>query len=512
MSCFGRGLRRTAPARASSRNELVTPSTASLSRVNGWACPPHSFQLVGWTIYSYMAVVGFGIYIPLLPSPWSHMAYSLTGIAFIVHLVTHLAAVSIDPAEAGVRAKKSYSNPLPVFDKKKQPHVIHNLHCYLCKINVDPKVKHCGVCNKCIEDFDHHCKWLNNCVGGQNYWYFFVTVLSATLGVLVLLMVILFIFIQHYMDPASLRTAQQFTSVMSNGTRLVFLSVGVMSNGTWLVFLSVGVLSNGTWLVFLSVGVLSNGTWLVFLSVGVMSNGTWLVFLSVGVMSNGTWLVFLSVGVMSNGTWLVFLSVGVLSNGTWLVFLSVGVLSNGTWLVFLPLAPLETSSGSLLVVAFLTVMLATGSLLLLVHLLGFHIYLLLNKMSTYDYIITRRRGQASQQDIEMGFPQSSDSNGNAGQNHQQMEPPIDCDALLSDSVSCKNQETGTISSRLSGSFCTELDNFTKSSEKENGFYYGTELPTQIIPGEVVMDDPLGWRLGGGAEGPRAGQCEGGPLH
>uniref|UniRef100_A0A4W5PTF5 Palmitoyltransferase n=1 Tax=Hucho hucho TaxID=62062 RepID=A0A4W5PTF5_9TELE len=376
MSCFGRGLRRTGPARGNSRNELVTPSTASLSRVNGWACPPHSFQLVGWTIYSYMAVVGFGIYIPLLPSPWSHMAYSLTGIAFIVHLVTHVAAVSIDPAEAGVRAKKSYSNPLPVFDKKKQPHVIHNLHCYLCKINVDPKVKHCSVCNKCIEDFDHHCKWLNNCVGRQNYWYFFVTVLSATLGVLVLLMVILFIFIQHYMDPASLRTAQQFDSV----------------------------------------------------------------------------------------------------------------LSNGTWLVFLPLAPMETSSVSLLVVAFLTVMLTTGSLLLLVHLLGFHIYLLLNKMSTYDYIITRRREQASRQDIAMGFPQSSDSNGNAGQNHPHMEPSIDCDALLSDRVSCKNQETGTISSRLSGSFCTELDNFTKSSEKENGFYYGTELPTQIIPGEYTHPD------------------------
>ncbi|KAK6327097.1 hypothetical protein J4Q44_G00027420 [Coregonus suidteri] len=396
MSCFERGLRRTAPAHGSSRNELVTPSTASLSRVNGWACPPHYFQLVGWTIYSYMAVVGFGIYIPLLPSPWSHMAYSLTGAAFIVHLVTHLAAVSINPAEAGVRAKKSYSNPLPVFDKKKQPHVIHNLHCYLCKINVDPKVKHCGVCNKCIEDFDHHCKWLNNCVGGQNYWYFFVTVLSATLGVLVLLMVILFIFIQYYMDPGSLRTAPQFISV----------------------------------------------------------------------------------------------------------------LSNGTWLVFLPLVPMETSSVSLLVVAFLTVMLATGSLLLLVHLLGFHIYLLLNKMSTYDYIITRRRKQASSQDIEMGFPQSSDSNGNAGQNYPPMEPSIDCDASLSDGVSCKNQETGTISSQLSGSFCTELDNFTKSSENENGFCYGTELPTQIIPGEVVMDDPLGWRSGGGGEGPREASVRG----
>ncbi|XP_045081907.1 palmitoyltransferase ZDHHC11-like [Coregonus clupeaformis] len=258
MSCFERGLRRTAPARGSSRNDLVTPSTASLSRVNGWACPPHSFQLVGWTIYSYMAVVGFGIYIPLLPSPWSHMAYSLTGSAFIVHLVTHLAAVSINPAEAGVRAKKSYSNPLPVFDKKKQPHVIHNLHCYLCKINVDPKVKHCGVCNKCIEDFDHHCKWLNNSWGGQNYWVLLCdgvlcyagrpscsswSSCSSSSSII--------------WTPASLRTAPQFTSVLSNGTWLDFLSVGVLSNGTWLDFLSVGVLSNGTWLVFLSVGVLS---------------------------------------------------------------------------------------------------------------------------------------------------------------------------------------------------------------------------------------------------------------
>ncbi|XP_010882738.1 probable palmitoyltransferase ZDHHC11 [Esox lucius] len=378
MSCIERQLRRTAPARGGSKNELVTPSTEALSRVNGWACPPHSFQLVGWTVYSYMAIVGLGIYIPLLPSPWSQITYSLTGTAFIVHLVTHLVAVSVDPAEAGVRAKRTYSNPMPVFDKTKQPHVIHNLHCYLCKINVDPKVKHCGVCNKCVEDFDHHCKWLNNCVGGRNYWYFFVAVCSATLGVLLLLIVLLFIFIQHYIDPACLRSAPQFNSV----------------------------------------------------------------------------------------------------------------LNNGTWLVFLPLAPMETSSACLLVLAFLTVMVASASLLLLGHLLFFHIYLLANKMSTYDYIMKQRRKQAVVQDVELGVPQSSESN--VGEIHTSMEPPIDCDASLSHSIgSCNYPEKGKISSRLSGSFCTELENLTKPPEKDNRLFYGTEQPARVIPGDVGMDIHMG---------------------
>lgn len=60
----------------------------------------------------------------------------LMGIAFIVHLVTHIAAVTIDPADASVRAKQSYSSPMPVFDRTKQPHVIQNLQCYLCDVKV----------------------------------------------------------------------------------------------------------------------------------------------------------------------------------------------------------------------------------------------------------------------------------------------------------------------------------------------------------------------------------------
>ncbi|XP_042346077.1 palmitoyltransferase ZDHHC11 [Plectropomus leopardus] len=220
MNCLSQRLRRTAPMQGSSRNELV-PSKPP--RMNGWSWPPQAFQVIGWLVYSYLAIVSFGIYIPLLPLPWSYVVYALTGITFIVHFFTHIAAMTIDPADVSVRAKPSYSSPMPLFDRKKQPHVIQNLHCYLCDVKVGPKVKHCSVCNKCVEDFDHHCKWLNTCVGGRNYGCFFVALLSATLGVFLLVVVILFIFIQHYLDPNSLRTAPQFDSMLGNGTWLVFL-------------------------------------------------------------------------------------------------------------------------------------------------------------------------------------------------------------------------------------------------------------------------------------------------
>ncbi|KAM9353976.1 palmitoyltransferase ZDHHC11 [Symphorus nematophorus] len=220
MNCFSHKLRRTSPAGGSSRNELV-PSKPP--RMNGWSWPPQAFQVVGWLMFSYLAIVSFGIYIPLLPLPWNHVAYALTGVAFIVHFFTHIAAVTIDPADASVRAKQNYSSPMPLFDRTKQSHVIQDLRCYLCDVKVGPKVKHCGVCNKCVEDFDHHCKWLNTCIGGRNYWCFFVALSSATLGVFLLVAVILFIFIQHYLDPNSLRTAPHFNSIHGNGTWLVFL-------------------------------------------------------------------------------------------------------------------------------------------------------------------------------------------------------------------------------------------------------------------------------------------------
>ncbi|XP_055084068.1 palmitoyltransferase ZDHHC11 [Periophthalmus magnuspinnatus] len=221
MNCFNQRLRRTAPiCSGGSRNDLVPSKPA---RMNGWSWPPQVAQVIGWLMFIYMAIVSFGIYVPLLPPPWNHVAYALIGIAFVLHFVTHLVAEIIDPADVSVRAKQTYSNPVPLFDRTKQSHVIQDLHCYLCDVKVGPKVKHCGVCNKCVQDFDHHCIWLNNCVGGRNYWYFFVALCSATFGTLLLIIVILFIFIQHYLDPDNLRTAPQFNNLLTNETWLVFL-------------------------------------------------------------------------------------------------------------------------------------------------------------------------------------------------------------------------------------------------------------------------------------------------
>ncbi|KAJ8415827.1 hypothetical protein AAFF_G00403840 [Aldrovandia affinis] len=378
MNCFQRQLRRTAPMRGSSRNELVTPLLRS--RVNGWSLPLHAFQLVGWLVYSYMAVVGFGIYIPLLPPPWSYAAYCVIGTAFLLHMVTHLAAVSIDPADFSVLAKKNYSNPMPVLDKRKHPHVIHNLHCYLCEVDVGPKVKHCSSCNKCIADFDHHCKWLNNCVGGRNYWFFFVTVMSAVLGILLLVFIILFVFIEHFLNPAVLRTAPQFQSVQDNGT----------------------------------------------------------------------------------------------------------------WLAFLPLTPVETSSAGILSLAFVTIMLCVASLLLLCHLLGFHIYLLAKKMSTYEYIVRQRHAQ-SIRELEGGTDQSTTTNAASLQNPPPVETSVDCDVPLSGrSSALKYQDKGQISSRLSGAICSEMDSFKHATgDAEETLYCDSKVSKQTLPDEFMTGDPAG---------------------
>ncbi|XP_016516474.1 palmitoyltransferase ZDHHC11 isoform X2 [Poecilia formosa] len=360
MNCFGRRFRRTAPTHGSSKSELVPFRTP---RINGWSWPLQPLQVIGWVVYIYLAVVSFGIFIPLLPWPWNAMSYAISGSSFLLHLFTNIATVTIDPADPTVRAKKNYSSPLPLFDKAKQAHVIQDLHCYLCDVKVGPKVKHCGICNKCVEGFDHHCKWLNTCVGQRNYWFFFVALISAILAVFMLTVVILFIFVQHYLDPHILRTAPQF--------------------------------------------------------------------------------------------------------GT--------MLGNTTWLVFLPLASVKMSSAGLLTLAFVTVLLCVVCMLLFCHLLGFHLYLFYKGISTYDHVKSKREKQDRRRKTESKSASACSSKSYTG-SQKNRDASNNCEQTLPQSPRFAN--TNQLSSRLSDSICTELENFKKSAEKENSFNYGTENPTQ----------------------------------
>ncbi|XP_076772436.1 palmitoyltransferase ZDHHC11-like isoform X5 [Arvicanthis niloticus] len=187
-------------------NNVKKHQPRPLSRVNGWSTPLHSFQALSWTTYFTMSIVTFGIFIPFLPTTWKHAANIVMGGVFIFHLIVHLIAITIDPADNNVRLKKDYMKPMPTFDRSKHAHVIQNQYCHLCEVTVSKKAKHCSSCNKCISGFDHHCKWLNNCVGRRNYWFFFCSVASAAVGLLGLMIILLYIFIQYFVNPDELRT------------------------------------------------------------------------------------------------------------------------------------------------------------------------------------------------------------------------------------------------------------------------------------------------------------------
>ncbi|NWX91901.1 ZDHC1 palmitoyltransferase, partial [Nothoprocta pentlandii] len=251
------------------------------ARRNGWSWPPHPFQIIAWLLYLFFALVGFGILVPLLPLHWLPAGYICPGVCFIYHLVVHLTAVSIDPADANVR-KKNYLGPLATFNRNQHTHVIENRHCHVCDVDVSAKSKHCGTCNKCVCGFDHHCKWLNNCVGKRNYWLFLNSVLSAILGLGLLLLVAFYVFVEFFINPTRLRSDQQF-EVLKNHTDV--------------------------------------------------------------------------------------------------------------WFVFLPAAPVETQAPAILVSAGIFILLSLMTVFLLGHLLTFHIYLMWNKLTTYEYILQQRPQQ-----------------------------------------------------------------------------------------------------------------------
>ncbi|XP_035251646.1 palmitoyltransferase ZDHHC1 isoform X4 [Anguilla anguilla] len=268
---------RTAPENISGPQRAELPLC---SRTNGWSWPPHPFQFLAWLLYLYFAIIGFGVFVPLLPSHWIPAGYICTGVMFVCHLLVHLTAVSIDPADHNVRAK-SYKGPVPVFDRTKHAHVIENCHCYLCEVDVSPKSKHCSACNKCVASFDHHCRWLNNCVGSRNYWLFLNSVISALLGICLVVVIASYIFIEFFLDPSKLRSDKHFQ--VKNETVV--------------------------------------------------------------------------------------------------------------WFVFLPVAPITTAGPAIPALAGVTIALGLLSALLLGHLLCFHIYLMWNRLSTYEYIVRQRHRQ-----------------------------------------------------------------------------------------------------------------------
>ncbi|NWR80513.1 ZDHC1 palmitoyltransferase, partial [Centropus unirufus] len=292
---------------------------AQRARRNGWSWPLHYFQITAWLLCLFFALVGFGILVPLLPHHWLCAGYICPGVCFIYHLVVHLTSVSIDPADANVR-EKNYLGPLAAFNRSEHAHVIENHHCHICDVDVSAKSKHCGTCNKCVYGFDHHCKWLNNCVGKRNYWFFLNSVLSAILGLGLLLLVACYVFVEFFVDPMMLRSDWHFDALKNHTDR---------------------------------------------------------------------------------------------------------------WFVFLPAAPVETQAPALLVTAGVFILLSLVTVILLGHLLTFHIYLMRNKLTTYEYILQQRcQREAKEVDKQQESCPSQVRYSLCFQSISQMQPHLSTEEML----------------------------------------------------------------------------------
>ncbi|ELK08176.1 Putative palmitoyltransferase ZDHHC11 [Pteropus alecto] len=238
MACCVRAPSPVSPEGADKKVRRTVPPR--VPRANGWSLPLHPFQVMSWVMFLVLAFTAFFIFIPLLPHVWKLTAYGVTGGCFLLYLIVHLVAVSVDPAEASVRHRKSYRQEAPSFDRSKQPHVIQNRFCCLCRVAVGPKTKHCSACNKCVAGFDHHCKWLNNCVGSRNYWFFLSSVALALAGLLCVAAILTCVFVQYVISPMWLRSDPSFRVVTNVKTWLLFLPFAPMKTKAS-VLLSIGV-------------------------------------------------------------------------------------------------------------------------------------------------------------------------------------------------------------------------------------------------------------------------------
>ncbi|XP_032957897.1 probable palmitoyltransferase ZDHHC11B isoform X1 [Rhinolophus ferrumequinum] len=264
MGCCCRGPRPIVPDTVPRIVTDVAPPR--WSRVNGWSKPFDPFQVVVWAIFLTFVLAMFCVFIPMLPCEWQYVTYAVTSGGFVLHYIAYVTAMTIDPAEASVRCK-IYGAPRPSFDRARQAHVIQDQYCSLCDAIVSMKAKHCRMCNKCVAGFDHHCKWMNNCVGSRNYWWFFVSIASAFTGLLGIIAIVMYILIQHFINPEALREDPHYGAISSQGTWLLFLpffpvrtkTLVVVSIEMFVLLLASLCLVVITYLLFFHIYLLCNG-------------------------------------------------------------------------------------------------------------------------------------------------------------------------------------------------------------------------------------------------------------
>lgn len=198
------------------QDKLVEAPYRRGRRVHGLQLPLHPQQIFGWIV---LLIFGFSAYFVLIPAFRLDLQGPLYGLLTglgLIHVVSHLTALLLDPADKELRRVHRNDRIVPEFDRTKHSHVIENGRCHLCNIRISgQRTKHCSVCNKCVGKFDHHCKWLNHCIGGRNYVSFLMCVVSAVVAALVILAAVISQLVLYHVDPSWLNLWWSTTSLTS---------------------------------------------------------------------------------------------------------------------------------------------------------------------------------------------------------------------------------------------------------------------------------------------------------
>ncbi|XP_015595658.1 protein S-acyltransferase 18 [Cephus cinctus] len=215
------------------QDAFAPPEQRRFRRVHGLQLPLHPQQVFGWLVLAGVAAGTFLVILPRLPFPLRTHLLPVIIVALVLHVITHLFALLLDPADPRVRARPR-AQVVPEFDRTKHLHVIENGRCHLCNITATEKrTKHCSVCNKCVTKFDHHCKWLNNCIGGRNYLAFIGCLVSAIIASFIVLCISLAELVIH------VSYKELYNITMDNVT----LPVPPAGPGSLVVISVVGILS-----------------------------------------------------------------------------------------------------------------------------------------------------------------------------------------------------------------------------------------------------------------------------
>mmetsp|Transcript_9606 Transcript_9606/g.28206 ORF Transcript_9606/g.28206 Transcript_9606/m.28206 type:complete len:232 (-) Transcript_9606:65-760(-) len=152
-------------------------------RDSGLDRPFNQLQVLTWALLPFLVITFYVFVIPVLPTALLYAAsikYAVFAIASAVFGFLTTATNPIDPK----LSEQLIKNPKPQL-KDVHQHDDDEKFCVICVANTSTTSQHCRYCEKCVEGFDHHCKWLNNCVGKANYKYFFMTVTSVLLFLII---------------------------------------------------------------------------------------------------------------------------------------------------------------------------------------------------------------------------------------------------------------------------------------------------------------------------------------